>query len=610
MSLWKFGAGSAANSAEALAIRRTQAVIEFDMTGQILAANETFLNVVGYAKSEVIGKHHAMFVEREHAESREYKDFWAELNRGEAVERQFLRIGKNGRRIWLQAVYTPILGRSGKPFKVIKFATDITDLKNKFAEFESTVTAIHRSQAVIEFDLTGIILDANDNFLNLLGYSLAEVKGKHHRMFVEENEARGEGYAKFWDKMRRGEFDEGQYLRFGKNGKQAWIQASYNPVFDSLGKPYRVIKFATDITAEKLNEISLSKAVEETSHVVQLSMNNNLMARVAVDSKSGKISDLCSGINNVLDTYSDVIRSIDEISTNLSIGSSRLSQGVTELAERTVEQASSLEETAATTEELAASVKQSSERAREATNLGAKANTIAKHGGTIVANAVEAMERIESSSVGIADIITMIDNIAFQTNLLALNAAVEAARAGDAGKGFAVVASEVRTLAQRSSEAANDIKKLISKSTEEVSSGVKLVKEAGVSLADIVRSSDDVATALGDISSASVEQAHGIEEVAKVVAHIDDITQRNSAMADQSAAATRELEQATGALQSLVQKFVIDRQDQRSAPGRETRPRHQPVNTGRPRDLAPAANASVPMKRAAGAGSSHGWSEF
>jgi methyl-accepting chemotaxis protein len=262
-----------------------------------------------------------------------------------------------------------------------------------------------------------------------------------------------------------------------------------------------------------------------------------------------------------VDSTAAIIASLGTVSSGISNGAALINQGSVSLAQRTEEQASSLQQTAATTEELAASVKQSAARTHEATVLGSTANEIARKGGTIVKEAVVAMERIEKSSSDITEIVGVIDDIAFQTNLLALNAAVEAARAGDAGKGFAVVASEVRALAQRSSDAANDIKKLISNSTQEVAKGVSLVKNAGDALSQIVASATSVAMALGDISSAAVEQASGIEEVAKVVAHMDDMTQRNSAMADQSASVAGELQQATAQLRDLVAMYDIGQRD-------------------------------------------------
>lgn len=600
------------NSAgEAAAIRRSQAVIEFDLNGQILEANANFLDVVGYSRDEIVGQHHGMFVELAYRASAEYQSFWPRLKRGEGIEAQFLRIAKGGRQVWLQAVYTPILNRFGRPVKVIKFATDITQTKGMIANFEGQVAAIRKSQAVIEFSLDGTVLDANESFLQAVGYSLAEIKGQHHRIFVDPKERGGEGYRRFWEKLAQGQYDDGQYLRFGKGERPIWIQASYNPIFDALGKPYKIVKYATDITANKLAQDALRQAVDETRVVIRAAMNKDLTQRVPMQGKSGGIAELCGGVNEMVGSVAEIVQTVADISARITTGATRISHDSRDLAQRTEEQASSLEETAATTEQLAASVKQSAARAQDATGLGAKANGVANRGGAIVSEAVVAMERIEKASTSIAEIITVIDSIAFQTNLLALNAAVEAARAGDAGRGFAVVASEVRALAQRSSESANDIKKLISNSTQEVASGVKLVKDAGSALSEIVISSNSVAEALADISGASQEQANGIEEVAKVVAHMDDMTQQNSAMAEESAGVARELEQATAALRQLVGAFTVEGGTREALAASIAAELAQVApHMSRSRKTVPAAIASPRPRRQANGGAAAGWSDF
>lgn len=557
-------------AAEAASIRRWQAVIEFDLDGKILEANDLFLQTVGYTRHEIVGQHHSIFVPPEERSSEAYRGFWRDLKSGQAFQAQFARVAKNGERVWLQATYTPICGTNGKhPFKVIKYATDISAIKEAVSNAQGQLAAIRKSQAVIEFDLSGKVLDANDNFLSALGYSLVEIKGQHHSIFVKPSERGSEGYGRFWEKLGRGEYDEGQYLRIGKGGKEVWIQASYNPILDALGRPYKVVKYATDITASKLGAAALEAAVAETRSVIMATQSKDLTQRVPLGGKSGEIVELCSGINALLDSFSTVIETVTGISERISAGSHRIGADSKDLAQRTEEQAASLEETAATTEELAASVKQSFERACEAANLGTAANDVANRGGSIVGDAVIAMEGIEKASADIGKIIRVIDDIAFQTNLLALNAAVEAARAGDAGKGFAVVASEVRTLAQRSSEAANDIKTLITNSGEQVANGVKLVQQAGSALSEIVGSSTTVSSALDEIKSASREQANGIEEVAKVVAHMDEMTQRNSAMADQSAGIAAELQTATDSLTRLIEGFCVPRAGSNPSIGNE-----------------------------------------
>ncbi len=599
-------------TAEAMSIRRWQAVIEFDLDGKIIEANDLFLQAVGYQRSEIIGQHHSMFVPPEERATEAYRSFWQDLSGGKAFQAQFARVAKSGKRVWLQATYTPICGTDGKrPFKVIKYANDITGIKEAVSNAEGQLAAIRKAQAVIEFDLTGKVLDANENFLRALGYTIGEVKGQHHSMFVQPLERDTEAYARFWQKLACGEYDENQYLRIGKGGRKVWIQASYNPILDSVGKPYKVVKYATDITASKLATAALEAAVEQTRSVIVATQAKDLTQRVPLDGKSGEIGELCNGINELLDTFSNVIQTVTGISERISVGSRRIGSDSKDLAQRTEEQAASLEETAATTEELAASVKQSFERAREAAELGAVANGVANRGGAIVGDAVIAMERIEKASGDIGEIIRVIDDIAFQTNLLALNAAVEAARAGDAGKGFAVVASEVRTLAQRSSDAANDIKKLITNSTAEVAGGVRLVQQAGSALGEIVTSSTSVSAALDEIKSASREQANGIEEVAKVVAHMDEMTQRNSSMADQSASVAAELQLATDSLQGLVGGFRVA--------GVATKGDRTVEGVAQLRQAAAqmARPASAPVSRQAGSsqrrvanGSAAGWEEF
>ncbi|MDX3808351.1 methyl-accepting chemotaxis protein [Bosea thiooxidans] len=606
------------SEAEATSIRRWQAVIEFDLDGNILEANDLFLQTVGYARSEIVGQHHSILVPPEERSSEAYRSFWRELKSGKAFQAQFARVAKGGKRVWLQATYTPICGSNGKqPFKVIKYATDISDIKETVSNAEGQLAAIRKSQAVIEFDLVGTVLDANENFLRALGYTLADIKGRHHSMFVQPSEHGSEAYLQFWKKLERGEYDEGQYLRIGKGGREVWIQASYNPILDSLGRPYKVVKYATDITASKLSAAALEAAVAQTRSVIMATQSKDLTQRVPLNGKSGEIGELCGGINELLDAFSTVVRTVSSISERINAGSHRIGTDSKDLAQRTEEQAASLEETAATTEELAASVKQSFERACEAAELGIAANGVANRGGSIVGDAVIAMERIEKASGDIGDIIRVIDDIAFQTNLLALNAAVEAARAGDAGKGFAVVASEVRTLAQRSSEAANDIKKLITNSSDQVAGGVKLVQQTGAALSEIVSSSTNVSSALDEIKSASREQANGIEEVAKVVAHMDEMTQRNSSMAEQSANVAAELQMATDSLQSLVEGFRVSGtapRSGRSADGvEELRQMATQMARSAPGGTAPRGTARATMSANAchavnGAGA--GWEEF
>ena len=262
--------------AQVTAINKTQAIIEFNLDGTILNANKNFLNVISYNIDEIVGKHHRIFCESSYFNSNEYRLFWEKLNRGDFDSGEYKRIGKDGKEIWIQASYNPIFDLFGKPYKIIKFATDITSQKLKNADYEGQISAIGKSQAIIEFNLDGIIQNANDNFLNTMGYSLSEVKGKHHRMFCETNYTNSNEYRLFWEKLNRGEFDSGEYKRIGKGGKEIYISASYNPIFDLNGKPFKIIKYASDVSKQKLKDQELN-ALSKTQAVINFNLDGTII---------------------------------------------------------------------------------------------------------------------------------------------------------------------------------------------------------------------------------------------------------------------------------------------------------------------------------------------
>ncbi len=260
------------------AIGRSQAIIEFDLDGNIVSANENFLNAMGYTLNEIQGQHHRIFVDPAYASSREYRDFWAELKRGEYVAAEFKRFARDGSEVWIQASYNPILDPSGNPVKVVKYATDVTERRMREAETKGQLDAIAKSTAVIEFDLDGNILSANENFLNAMGYELDEIKGQHHRIFVEPSYAASPDYQGFWAQLKRGEFASGEYKRFAKDGSDVWIQASYNPIFDASGNPLKVVKYATDITDRVRladENVVIRKSLENVSSNVMVADNTN-----------------------------------------------------------------------------------------------------------------------------------------------------------------------------------------------------------------------------------------------------------------------------------------------------------------------------------------------
>jgi methyl-accepting chemotaxis protein len=625
---------SADFSGQIEAVNKAQAVIEFTLDGKILRANDNFLNTLGYVAAELAGQHHSLFVDAAYRQSAEYRLFWEKLGRGEYDAGQYKRIGKGGKEIWIQASYNPIIGPDGKPFKVVKYATDITEQVIKNADFSGQIDAINKAQAVIEFTLDGKVLRANENFLNTLGYVAAELVGQHHSLFVDVAYRQSPEYRMFWDKLGRGEYDAGQYKRIGKGGKEVWIQASYNPIIGPDGKPFKVVKYATDITAQVKGAEVLQAAVAQTQDVVTAAKENDLRHRIPLEGKTGEIAQLCEGVNGLLDTMSSMIGEVSETAQTLTTAAREIATGNTDLSQRTEEQAASLEETAASMEELTATVRQNAENAQQANKLASSASDVAVKGGSVVAEVVQTMDGITQASRKIADIIGVIDEIAFQTNILALNAAVEAARAGDQGRGFAVVAAEVRNLAQRSANAAKEIKGLISDSVSKVESGSRLVDTAGKTMEEIVQSVKRVTDIMVEISAASQEQRAGIEQVNNAVTQMDKVTQQNAALVEEAAAAAKSMEDQTGAMAEMVGQFMLSDEFERGqvAPAkagikltgnpvvdRSLRAAKTPVSAVRsPRSPAPGADNTRPQKpaeepavrrRAAGAGDAD-WKQF
>jgi len=835
------------------ALDKSLAVIEFKTDGTIIRANDNFLSAMGYNLAEIEGHHHSLFVEKDYAASTEYQEFWTRLKHGEFFSDEFKRLKKSGEEIWIQATYNPVRNEHGDIIKVVKFASDITTQKMAASDAAGQLSAISKSQAVIEFNMDGTIITANDNFCNAVGYALNEIQGQHHSMFAEPEYGASDEYKAFWQNLNNGQFDAGEYKRIGKGGKEIWIQASYNPIFDMSGKPFKVVKYASDITAQKLAEakaketanlstiltdcqanimvanndleitfvnkevekmlsarevqirtvlpsfsvdkligtcvddfhqnpqhqrvmlakltdvyntklklagltfnltatpwlgtdgerlgtlvewedmtdelarieeerklaetnarvkqaldnvatctmvadenndiIYMNEAVhamlkfaendlrkdlphfnaddvlgknvdifhknpehqrmmlerlqstykteivvggrtfsltanpivdnenkrlgtvvewldrtnevaieEEVEAIIESASAGDLSQRVALENKEGFFKQLSGGLNQIVgiaegvigdtvqildalahgdltkrittdyqgsfdklkrdanataEKLTEVIGRIEDSANTVATGAEEIAQGNADLSQRTEEQASSLEETASSMEEMTSTVRQNADNARSANTLAQEAESKAAAGGDIVSKAVSSMAEINDSSKKIADIIGVIDEIAFQTNLLALNAAVEAARAGEQGRGFAVVAGEVRNLAQRSAAAAKEIKDLIRDSVSKVEDGTSLVNQSGDMLNEIVESVRKVNRTIADISVASEEQSSGIEQVNKAVSQMDEMTQQNAALVEEASAAGESMSEQARAMKQLLSFFRL-----------------------------------------------------
>lgn len=532
------------------ALSRSQAIIEFDLTGKILKANDNFCKAIGYQEAEIVGRSHSMFLSPDDAASAEYKTFWAKLSRGEYDQGQYRRRAKNGDDIWIEASYNPVF-RFGKPYKVVKIATDITSIKRKSAEDDGKLAALSRAQAMIEFTPDGKILSANENFLAALGYTAEEIVGKHHSMFCEQAYAQSQDYRSFWDELRTGRFSSGQFMRLGKDGKRVFIQASYNPILDDRGHVFKVVKFAFDVT-DRMH------AVEELGAALERLSQCNI--RVTLDKPFvGEFERLRRDFNKSIAEFQKTLENVLGQTDDLTRSSQEVSEASVNLAERSREQAVALEETSAALEEITATVRSSTENTKETRKLVQSARTSTAASTEVVERTVNAMQRIETASREISQIIGVIDEIAFQTNLLALNAGVEAARAGEAGKGFAVVAQEVRELAQRSANAAKEIKALINNSGTEVLEGVRLVGETGEALKQIDALVRHIDGNVDMIAKAADEQAIGIGEINKAVNRLDRMTQENAAMSARTTVISTTLAQGADVLAQLVSLFKLNR---------------------------------------------------
>jgi len=503
------------------AILRTQAVIEFNPDGTVITANENFLKTLGYHLDEIVGEHHRKFVDSIYAASPEYSKFWAELNQGKFQSAEFQRFGKGGKEVWIQATYTPIIDGEGKVIKVVKFATDIS--VRKLAEID----AINRTQATIEFKLDGTVVSANSNFLSALGYTIEEIRGRHHSMFVEPSYRDTADYQRFWRELNEGKFQAGEFFRVGKGGKEVWIQASYNPIFDLSGKTIKVVKFATDITARKKQEKRAAELTENLK-VTLTTVSQNAQALASSSEELTAVSQQMSSNSEETATQSSVVASAAE----------QVSKNVASVA--------------TSAEEMSASVKEIAKNASEAARVATTAVRVADDTNRTI-------KKLGESSLEIGKVIKVITSIAQQTNLLALNATIEAARAGEAGKGFAVVANEVKELAKQTAAATEDISAKIEAIQNDTKGAVSAISEIGGVIGQINDISNTIASAVeeqsattNEIARNASEAAKGSTEISNNIMHVSHAAKNTTEGANNCLSAATELSKLAADLKRVV----------------------------------------------------------
>ena len=540
--------------AQVEAISKSQAVIEFNLDGTIVTANENFLKTIGYSLSEIQGKHHSMFVEPAMRDSAAYREFWASLNRGQYQAGEYKRIGKGGKEVWIQASYNPMLDRNGKVYRVIKFATDITAEKLGSMEDAGMIAAIGRAQAVIAFNLDGTIVTANENFLKTLGYSLGEIQGKHHSMFVEPATRDSAAYREFWASLNRGEYQAAEYKRIGKGGKEVWILASYNPILDEKGKPFKVVKFATDVTQQKLRTADLAgqiAAIGKSQAVIEFNMDGSILAANEnfLNALGYSLGEIQGKRHSMFVEASERDgAAYREFWANLNAGLyqagefKRIGKGGKEIwiqasynpildlngkpfkvvkyaadttaqviARKRAESVRGMMETvAAGAEELNASV-------REISETMTKSRQTASEAVVRVDAADQQAQRLSAASESMGGIVELIGNITGQINLLALNATIESARAGEAGRGFAVVASEVKNLANQAKQATDKI-------------GQEIGNLNGIS-GDVVSALTAIKQSIQEVSEYVTSTAAAVEEQSTVTSEMSTSMQRAAAEA-------------------------------------------------------------------------------
>lgn len=427
------------------------------------------------------------------------------------------------------------------------------DSEEKQTLNQAIIEMIDHSQAMIEFGVDGTIRQANQNFLDTMGYAMDEILGKHHRMFVDEAYAKSAEYADFWAALAKGEYFTDRFARVSKSGDTVWIQATYAPVLDKTGKPERVIKIASDVTKRQ-------RAIDMIATGLHQLNFGNIAHRVRMPTEGGKALDaLAEAFNSSMERLETIIGTVGTVVEGIETSAGAVLKSSEQAAELARRNAANFEETAAEVGQITQLISGTSQAAEDARKQSENAVNLVDQGTEKMNKARVAMDEMNQAAAEMARINELIEAIAFQTNLLALNAGVEAARAGEAGAGFAVVATEIRNLAGQSSVASNQIEELITRSVSQAETTAQRMKESEEILNRILDSSRGVAHSMGQISSGAESQSHSIQAVNDTIADFAKGVERDAIAASENTKLSQHLSEYSNMLTAELSHFKTDR---------------------------------------------------
>lgn len=576
-------------------------VSETDLKGYITYVNDKHCEVSQYTREELIGSNQNMVRHPDMAKE-VFKELWSTIGRGKIFRGPVKNLKKDGTPYYVDGIFAPVLGPNGKPVKYLGVRYENTKETFEKQAAQGVVNAINTSFAFIEFDTKGNIITANEIFQNAMGYNVQEIEGKHHRIFVDPTFANSNEYVRFWENLAAGNPQSGLFKRLTKNGNVVWLQSVYSPVKDEMGRVFKVVKIATDVTAatnaadatqaatkevmrvlealsngdlsqkysvlseaelkqmgealnatidvlikQKEGEIETQKAATEVSRVINALAEGDLTQRYSIVS-SGDLKTMGDSLNKTIEILNNLIAKVIENTLNISSASVQISNSAQQLSEGATNQASSVEEISSSMEQMTANIQQNTSNSRQTEKIASKA-------AVDITESKESVSETETSMKLIASKISIIGEISRQTNLLALNAAVEAARAGEHGRGFAVVAAEVRKLAERSQLAATEIDEVSAKS-------VYVAQKSGQMLNDVVPNIQKTSDLVMEITASSNEQSSGSEQINNAIQNLNLVVQENAATAEEMAAGAEELSAQAESLQEAVAFFKIEGVDQ------------------------------------------------